>query len=92
MIDKVVARNWAEYNIFRANTRMTNAVNAEINAMREKIGLAPESPAPSVTRNIVVANNLAEAGIYRLHKALDDSSVKVSAFQNEMGRIFNTVA
>ena len=92
MIDKIVARNWAEYNIFRANQRMTAAVHSQINDLREKAGLSPEAPAPSVTNNIVVANNIAEAGIYRLHKALDDSSTKVSALQNEIGRIINTVA
>ena len=92
MIDKIVARNWAEYNIFRANQRMTAAVHSQINDLREKAGLSPETPAPSVANNIVVANNLAEAGIYRLHKALDDSSIQVSSFQNQIGRIIDTIA
>ena len=92
MIDKVVARNDAEYSIFRANARMTAAVNGQINSMREKVGLPPMATPPASTRNIVVAHNLAEAGIYRLNKALDDSALLVNRFEQEMGRIIDTVA
>ncbi len=92
MQEQIVARNNAEYNIWRANTRMVAASNAQISDMSEKAGLGPLEPAPSTKQNIVVANNLAETGLYRLDKAMDDSALRIAEVTRQIGQIFQAYA